>query len=47
MNDRGRGNFVLNLAILNFVLVNHVVIGYIILMVSVQALVFLCSHGKT
>jgi len=25
---------------------NHVVIGYIVLMVSVRALVFLCSHGK-
>jgi len=31
---------------LNFVFVNYVAIGYIILMVSVRALVFLCSHGK-
>jgi len=34
------------LAILNFVFINYVEIGYIILMVSVRALVFLCSQGK-
>jgi len=29
-----------------FCVVNYVAIGYIILMVSVRALVVLCSHGK-
>jgi len=41
------GLCVLYLAILNFVLLTMLQIGYIILMVSVRALVFLCSHGKT
>jgi len=44
MNDRRRGTCVL-LAILNFVLLNMLQVLYNILMVSVRALVFLCSHG--
>jgi len=46
MKDRGRGTLCLYLAILNFVLLSMLQPGYIILMVSVRALVFLCSYDK-
>jgi len=36
----------LYLSILNFVLLNMLQVVYIILMISVRALVSLCSHGK-
>ena len=40
------GLCVLYLSILNFVLLNMLQVVYIILMISLRALVSLCSHGK-